>query len=171
MIRKIAPAIVGILVFVLLTLLSTIVYAAAGAAAEPNALSRVAELAFQILVPLLSALGAYLAHRLIAAFEKRTGIDVSERVEALLDGWVERGIHAAEEWSYKEVKAKTTKLTGSEKLELAADYVLDLIKQHGLDAWTRDKVKALIESKLGVHRANGGKPALDKATPPPLQAA
>ena len=43
-------------------------------------------------------------------------------------------------------------MTGPEKLEMAADFVLDLIEQRGFDDWTRDRIKAKIEAKLNKKR-------------------
>ena len=131
---------------------------------DTSAASQATELAFQIITPIVTILAAWLAHRLVAIFEKKTGIDIPDKQEAKIDNWIEQGIHLAAEKSYKKVKAKTDKLTGPEKLEEAADFVFALAASRGWIDWTKDKIKAKVESAVGVHRVNGGVPALeDKA--------
>jgi hypothetical protein len=131
---------------------------------DTSAASQATELAFQVITPLVTILGAWLAHRLVKLFEDKTGIDIPDKQESKIDEWVEAGINLAAEKSYKKVKEKTEKLTGPEKLEEAADFVFALVAARGWDDWTKDKLKSKIESAIGVHRANGGVPTLeDKA--------
>lgn len=131
---------------------------------DQSAASQATELAFQVIAPIVTILAAWLAHRLVAIFEKKTGIDIPDKQEAKIDVWIEQGILLAAEKSYQKVKAKTEKLKGSEKLEEAADFVFALAAARGWTEWTKDKIKDKIESAIGVHRANGGVPALeDKA--------
>ena len=170
---KVAPIVIGVITFLLLMLCSAAVYADDGSASEPNALTRVAYIAFQVLVPVLTAFAMYLANKLVTVFEKKTGIDISFKNEHFIHGWISDAIHLAEEWSYKQTKTKAAKFTGPEKIELAADFVLDMIDRYNLAGWTRDKVIKAIEARLGTLRANGVKPALDrpklfKPAPAPL---
>lgn len=171
-VRIVTPLAVALAVFLSLSLAASVVYAAPETpAAEPNALSRLADIAFQVLVPVLSLFAAYLTNRLIGVFEQKTGFDVADKHEQWIRDWVEKGIHLGEEWSYKKVKGQTGKLTGPEKLEVAADFVLDMVAKYNIPGWTRDKVTKYIEAQLGTHRANGGKPTLDSNTnigPTPL---
>lgn len=131
---------------------------------DTAAATQATELAFQVITPIVTILAAWLAHRLVKLFETKTGIDIPDKQEAKIESWVEQGIHLAAEKSYQKVKSKTDKLKGSEKLEEAADFVFALANARGWTDWTKAKIKAKIESSLGVHRANGGVPALeDKA--------
>ncbi len=144
----------GIAVFVLVFLLSSVVYAQ-GDGAAPSALSRITDIAFEILTPVLALFAMWAAHRLIAVFEKKTGIDVPVQQEQMISRWIRQGIHRAEEWSHKKVKERTDALTGPEKLEISATFVLDLIEVQGWAGWTADRIKDKVEAELGIHRANG----------------
>lgn len=128
---------------------------------DTSAASQATELAFQVITPLVTILAAWLAHRLVKIFEERTGIDIPDKQEAKIDQWVEAGINLAAEKSYQKVKAKTDKLKGPEKLEEAADFVFELAASRGWIDWSKDKIKAKIEAAIGVHRVNGGVPALE----------
>jgi hypothetical protein len=123
---------------------------------ETTALSQVTELAFQILTPIVTALAAWLAHRFIRVIEKKANIDVPAKQEAKIDEWVAAGIQLAAEKSYQKVKAQTDKLSGSEKLETAADFVLGFVTAQGWHTWTKDKIKSKIEARLPSARENGG---------------
>lgn len=147
----------GIAAFVLVFLLSSIVYAQ-GDGAAPSALSRITDIAFEVLTPVLALFAMWTAHRLIAVFEKKTGIDVPEKQERLIDKWIRQGIHRAEEWSHKKLKEKTDALTGPEKLEISAAFVLDLIEAQGWPGWTADRIKDRVEAELGDERASGNLP-------------
>lgn len=154
----------SILAFVALIFVTLIAFPAAAFAAEgdPNALQRVTDMAFEVLTPLLILFATWLAHRAVKTFEKKTGIDVPTAQEEQIDKWVDQGIHWAEEKSRSKIKAKEAKLTGPEKLEHAADFVLSFIEAKKYHEWTRDLVKGKVEAKLGVQRAAGEKPELDK---------
>jgi hypothetical protein len=163
MLRKLLPAIAGAAIFILLTAIGAVVYAQGDVEplVEPVLASRVAALAFQIVTPIVTILATWLAHRIVSLIEKKAGIDVPDKQEAMIDKWIAEGIHLAEEWSYKKVKDRADKLKGSEKLEAAGDYVMDLVAARGWDNWTRDRVVSKLESLIGTKRANGGKPTLD----------
>jgi len=81
---------------------------------------------------------------------------------------VEQGILWAEEKSRNSIKSRAKKLTGSEKLEQAGSFVLDMIRAQGWPERGAAAIKARIEAKLGYQRANGGKPRLDAENSPDL---
>lgn len=180
------PVLVGTAVLFNLLLLGSLVYAQdeAPAAAVPvvaapavNAATRVAELAFQLLVPIVTAIGAWLAHRLVKLVESKAKVDIPEREEKMIDHWVDQAIHFAAEKSYRKMKSTTMKLTGPEKLEEAARFALDQVEARGLVAWTKDKIEKKIEAKLGTMRSMNDLPTADSdvgapkppaPTPPPL---
>lgn len=162
MIRKLAPLVFGLLTLVLMLGLSATVYAdSASAPAEPNALTRVTSFAFEVLTPIVTLFAMWAAHRAIKYLEHKLGVDVPARIEAQIDAWVDEGIHYAAEKSYQKVKGKTKKLSGPEKLEEAAAFVLAFAQARGWDDWTADKIKSKVEARLGIKRANGGAPAID----------
>lgn len=117
-----------------------------------TAVSQIANLAIEILGPLLLALAGWLAHRGIKLFEVKTKIDVPVRQEAQVDAWILMGMHYAEEKARQATKAVAAKITGPEKLEVAAGFALDLAEKNGWIDWTRDRLKAKIEAKLHALR-------------------
>jgi hypothetical protein len=119
---------------------------------DPHAITTATDLAIQILGPLLLALSGWLAHRLTAAFEAKTKIDIPAKQEAQIDAWVTAGIHYAEEKARNAAKAADAKITGGEKLEAAAGFALDMVQKAGWVGWTRDHLKAKIEAKLNASR-------------------
>jgi hypothetical protein len=130
--------------------------------------SQAASVALQVVTPILVVLAGWLAHRIVGVIEKKTGIDIPDKQEAKIDGWIEQGILFAEEKSRSYIKEKANKLKGPEKLELAGDFVMAMIEKNGWDDWAKDAIVNKIEGSLGAHRVNGGKPRLDAETSPDL---
>lgn len=161
--RKIIPILVGLLTLVLFT---GLVFAQGDSTPEENrnALSQVTQLAFQILMVVLPIVAVWLTHKAIGLFESKTKIDIPLSIETQIDSWVEKGIHYAAEKSYQKIKEKTAKLSGPEKLEVAAKFVYDMAQAQGWIQWTEEKIKAKIEAWLGTRRANGVVPKLDAQT-------
>lgn len=124
-----------------------------------SSLLKLTDLAIQTLAPILLALSGWLAHRLIKAFESKTKIDVPVRQEAQIDAWIAAGIRLAEEKAYQAVKSQSAKITGPEKLETAVGFALDLAEKNGWIDWTKDRLKAKIESALNIHAERPGSPA------------
>lgn len=137
-------------------------------AATPNLVTRLTDMAFQILVPVVTLFAMFAAHKVIKLFETKTGFDVPDKQEKQIDIWIEQGIHLGEEKSRNLIKKHSKKLTGSEKLEFGAGFVLGFIEQRGWIGWGRDKIINKIEAKLGNQRSNGGKPRLDAEGSPDL---
>jgi hypothetical protein len=162
--KRIIPLLVGLIVLLVMIPIAWAQGAQGSTAAadDPNIITRVTELTFQILTVILPIIAVWLTHRGLAIFEKKTGMDVPAAMESKIDDWVEEGIHLAAEKALKAVKSNTKKWTGPEKLEEAANYVWDLAQSQGWIEWTRDMIEAKIEARLGLHRANGGVPKFDK---------
>lgn len=174
--RLIAPLLAGLVTLLAMLALSGLVYAQAGATApEENLVQRLTTMIFQILTPVITIFAMWAAHRGIALLEKKLDFDVPDQQEAFVDKWIGEAILWAEEKSRSKLKQVGKRLTGPEKLENAGSHVLDLIESKGWVGWTRDRVNRKLEAKLGMHRANGGKPTLDKdekpEPPPPIKAA
>lgn len=158
MIRNITSVLIGLLVF----LTCTVAWAQGeGGAEDPNALSQITDLTFSILTVILPIIATWLAHRAISTFESKTKIDIPTAIENRIDDWVISGVHLAAEKSRQKVKEGAAKLTGPEKLEEAADFVIGLAEQQGWIEWSKDRIKQKIEALLGVQRANGGVPKLE----------
>lgn len=125
---------------------------ASPAFAASTATARLGGMALDILFPVAGVFLLWLARKLVKVFEAKTGIDVPEKIEAQVDSWVEQGIALAEEKSRKVVVAGGEKLKGPEKLELAANFVLDLADQYKLKDKVAASVKDKVEAKLGINR-------------------
>ena len=151
--------------FALTVVIFCVVWLVAGAAlaaeAEPNAATQTAGMVIEILAAVLVIVLSALARKAVKALEAKTGVDVPDKMEAKIDAWVDQGIHLAAEKSYKKVKEGTEKLTGPEKLEEAAGFVLGMVKMRGWDEWTKDKIVAKVDAAIGTHRAAGGTPNVE----------
>ena len=163
MTRTILPFFTGFLTLLVLLALYGVAFAQDGALedVDQNAAQRIADIAFQILIPVVTIFATWAAHRLIAVIEKKFDFDIPDKQEAAIDSWVEQGVHWAEEKSRSKIKDVGMKLTGPEKLEHGAAFVLDLIESRGWVGWGQKRIESKIEAALGIHRANGGKPRLD----------
>ena len=128
---------------------------------DSSTTTKFADMAIRILVPVFTLFAMWAANRVIRAIEKKWGIDIPERQEALVETWIGQGILLAEEKSRSKVKEKLDRLRGPAKLEIALQYVLGMINSQGWDTWAKNKLASKIEAKLGAHRANGGKPSFD----------
>lgn len=143
--RKLAIS-VGYIIFFLAG--STVANAATGSASD-----RVVDAAFEIVVPVIGMVVLWLVHRIIRLFEQRTGVDVPERVEGMIDHWVGMGIHYAEEKARQAAKDSTKKgLHGHQKLEVAVAFVSELVDQYGVEKVARERIVKLVEAKLNSYR-------------------
>lgn len=121
-------------------------------ATEPNAVMQLTDYAFSVLQVVLVLLVCWGVGKGVKAFEAKTGIEISDTIEARIDELAEQGIGWAVEKSHKKVKEGAAKLTGPEKMEAAADFVLSFAKAKGWDDWGRDAIEKKIEAKLGKGR-------------------
>jgi hypothetical protein len=122
------------------------------AEAEANALTRFTGIALSILEPLLLLFATWLAAKGGAYFTKKTKIEIPASIESSIDGWIETGIGLASEKAHQALKNKTKALTGPEKLETAASFVLGMAQSAGWVDWTKETIEKKIESKLGAGR-------------------
>jgi len=104
-----------------------------------------------ILMPVLLAAGAWIANRLVKAFESKVGVQVGETNYAKLMDIVDQGIHFAAEQASK---AGNKKLEGSAKLKLAADYANSAMEKWGLEKMASDKLQQLVEARLSIAKAD-----------------
>lgn len=122
---------------------------------DPTVASELAETAIKIVAAILLCVITWAGRKAIVWFESKTKIDIPEKQEAMIEGWIKAGIALAEEKAWQKLKDKTSQLKGPEKLEVAGTFVWGLVQQHGLADWTRDKIVDKIEAKLGLDRMNG----------------
>lgn len=81
------------------------------------------------------------------------GAKVSTETLAQLTELATQGVGAAEEAAHQAVKRGLAKPSGSEKLEVAAKYVVETADRLGLGGVAQATVKTMIESRLGSTRA------------------
>jgi len=97
----------------------------------------------------------------LAWLKKKWNIDAGDSVEAALQSIIERGIGYAAEKAHKALQAGEGAPGGAQKLRDALEYVEDEVQRLGYDKLAADKLKALIESKLGVERVKGTLPTAE----------
>ena len=136
-------------------LLSIWLVPAVGFAADAATTSAAGDVLVMILKVVFSVLGVlatWLMTKAIGYFEKKTKIDIPASMEATLAGWSEKAVNFAWEKSHQKAQEFGEKLKGSEKLELALGFVTKLVREHKLPAVAEEKLKAYIESALGMAR-------------------
>jgi hypothetical protein len=116
----------------------------------------------KIVFSVVGILGAYLSTKAIKFFEKKTKIDIPAATEKTIFEWADKGVSYAHEKAHQAAQAGGRKLNGNEKLNIALQFVSDLVQKHNLDAIAEERLRRYIESKLGEKRIDGG--ALPPAT-------
>lgn len=100
------------------------------------------------LVNLLVLLGTpvvlMLSHRLVKIIEKKTGVDVDERQEALLDAKIEQAIAYAQEQAHKALKAGKP-LSSADKHSISMEYLNGAAKDTSPEALAK-RVEAKLNS-------------------------
>lgn len=110
-------------------------------------------------VTVVGGIAAPIISYLVIALLRKKNIAVDT---ALVDGLVEKGINFAEEQAAKALKNGAKPDPGAEKMKLAISAVDSLAEQFKLKKLAVDKIKLLIEAKLGSSRETPPTP-----TPPP----
>lgn len=117
--------------------------------------SAVQDLTDQLVNVVGVALGVFLlalANRAIAVLEKKTGIELSEKQRNQINAAVEQGISFAEEQAHKAVKSRLGSTTLPPKIDVATQFVLDLVNSTDLKSLTKEQAQKLIEARLGFTR-------------------
>lgn len=103
-----------------------------------------------LVVLILVGVAYALGRKAIAAFEAKTGLDLSTGTETSILGVIDLGIGAAEKWAANVLKSTGKKPPSVEKLDKAMAFIVDELKRRNLPEMARDAVVKLIEAKLGV---------------------
>lgn len=98
-----------------------------------------------IVVPVL---GAYL----VMLIKKKTGLELSAQAEAKLQGALLDGVSFAEEWARKKVVSGEEKPASAQKLDAALKFVKDELERLGLTDIAEEKLRDMLEAKLGLTR-------------------
>jgi hypothetical protein len=119
-----------------------------GQAFWQTAVTQLLDLVFVIATPIAITL----TRRLIAVLETKTGVDVAERHERLIDSAIEKGIAYAHEQSRKALKASEKPIPGDEKKRAALAFATGLLEEAGGVTYVKDTLERLIEAKLNMSR-------------------
>lgn len=158
---KIATWVLTIGVFVLIWAPSLAYAQATTTEPAPGSASELMFMLLKIVFSILAVLASYLTIKAIKYFEKKTKIDIPATTEKALFDWADQAVGYAHEKSHQVLKKTGKKLDGNEKLGLATNFVLELVKKHKLDEMAETKVKDYIEAKLGTKRLE------EPGVPPP----
>jgi hypothetical protein len=154
--RRLVIFVLQVLIFVVMLCSVAFAQDAAGAAGviKATALSQALTEVVKIVGAALMLVVGWLVKKGVVAFEAKIGMDISTKEEALVNEWVDKGYHLAEEKALQWIKDKASKPIGGAKLETAFDFVWDQIQEMGLVGWTREMVLAKIEAVVNSKRAN-----------------
>lgn len=163
---KIASWVLTIGVLTLVWLFPVIAYAQEAPAAEPapGSASELLFMLLKIVFSVLAVLASYLTIKAIKYFEKKTKIDIPATTEKALFDWADQAVGFAHEKSHQVLKKTGKKLDGNEKMGLATNFVMELVKKHKLDEMAETKIKDYIEAKLGTKRLE--EPGAPPSSPP-----
>ncbi len=113
----------------------------------------------KIVFSILGVVGTFLTTKAIQYFQKKTNIAIPQATEEMLLGWADHAIAFAYEKAHQVLQQTGKTLDGNAKLNIAVQFILDLVQKHGIDNVVEEKIKNYIEAKLGAMRMdNGGAP-------------
>lgn len=116
----------------------------------PDILMLLLKTAFSI----LSVLVSVLLVRVISYFEKKTKIDIPAATEKMLFDLADQAIGLAYEKAHQLLEKEGKILGGSEKLNAALQFVMNIATKHNLEGIEEEKIKDYINAKLGTKRMN-----------------
>lgn len=112
------------------------------------------------LLPLVGTIVTGVLGALAAALLRRWNINLQQDS---IDKVIGAGVHFAEGKALAALNAGAAKTPSAEKLEMALQVATALIGQYKLQQLAEDKLKALIEAKLGEHKVEEKKALLTAA--------
>jgi hypothetical protein len=128
--------------------------AAAEATKEGSAwtpvLGKFLTLLFEILTPVILALGSWAVWKLAAKFGMEKNKALDDKVRSL----IKQGINYADKWAAN----MKDKPAGTDKKAQAVDFVLELLNKDGIKSYAKGTIEKMIEAQLGFD---------DKALPKP----
>lgn len=131
-------------------------------AADAPALASLLNMLLDILLPIAALLASWGAFKFLKWFEKKTGMDIPDRIEQKVDRWVDAGIDYAEELARRKLKEGEAKLTMGQKKEAALSFVLDMAEQYNGPELARETLEKMLEAKLGYRRPPANARSLSK---------
>jgi hypothetical protein len=106
---------------------------------------------YQLVMFVFATLGTIItvAVPLVARYiARKYKLEGEERISKRVEDLVKLGLQYAEEQVGKRAKNALDKPTSSEKLDMATEFVVNMIKDEGLPERAADAIKNLIEAKL-----------------------
>lgn len=134
-------------VFFVLIALTAFAYAQ-GAPPQPpgvDLLNLVVTLGFAFLVPVVGAVGVYVAGWVKA----KTGVDLTTQITQTVD----LAVGFAEQQARKHAATAGAKLPGQDKLGIAMPWLMTMAEHQKWPAWARSQAENLIEARLGQRPA------------------
>ena len=127
--------------FLILFLIPVSVFAEDAASSYAPILGQLAQLAIEILSPVLLTVVSYAAWKLAGKF----GIEKNEAIDRRIRSAVQSGIDHAEQWA----KTQAEKPSGEDRKLKAVEVALRLASSEKIKGLAQDKVEDLVESLLG----------------------
>ena len=100
--------------------------------------------AVSMLLTIVTGVVAVLVPLLMRKIMGLIGLKSSAEINAMVQELIDRGIAKAELWA----KAQEQKPAGKEKMQIAVNFILDLLKEYKVPAIAQEKLIDLIEEKL-----------------------
>lgn len=116
-------------------------------------------LVLKYLLPVIAGILAILMIVGVRKLMEKWGIERSERIDAMIDTYVHKGVNFAEVMARKYMTKNLDKMGGTSKRAKAVTVVMDELKQSGITDVAEDLVVARIESWLEDKGANPGIPS------------
>jgi hypothetical protein len=126
----------------------------------------------KIVFSVLGVVATFLTTKAITYFQQKTNIAIPAAAEQLLFDWADQAVAFAYEKAHQVLQQTGKAMDGDAKMNVALQFIMDLVKKYNIDNVMEDKLKNYIEAKLGAMRIDaGGGPAPSPAptvspTPP-----
>lgn len=137
-----------LLLGVLVALVAMIAPAVAFADSSETAVSMAASMAIEIVTPALLLVLTWGAARVSSALQRWLGISVSDTLEKQVEEWIREGASFAAKEAKRIAREEGRKVELPETLDHGAQYVLEELKDRGIEGWSKEKLKKRIRSVL-----------------------
>lgn len=106
----------------------------------------------QAVVLIVTPIVLLLAKRAIQIVEQKTGLTATQQQLALVDDAVYKGVAYAEEQGRKALKVDEPAVESNMKRQIAAEFALDMIKNHNAADISRDYLLKMVEAHVSMSR-------------------
>lgn len=119
---------------------------------KESVISQSLGMVIQTLGAALGVLLLILVRKAIVYFEKKTKVEIPAKVEEVILSIAQKSIDYATEKAYQYTKDKGSKMPSEDKMTVALQFGLEVIREQGLQDVAKDKFVKYIEAKLGATR-------------------